>query len=256
MNTQKDPSHLARLNSICDTGSQRWLQVLPRSPHLRLLDPETRIALRLRLGIPFPATADSDKCFGCGQDDALKKDPWHYLSCCKYISNEGTSRHDSISSAITKHARFAGLYVRHEPKKLDMDSDLRPDIEMFTYPKTTLLDVVVAHSLAPSHQHASAKTPLAAAAKKVTGKCKKYKQLARYRNATFIPVAVETFGGIHGQTKKAARAIANHAILNCSHHSYASIMNELLDEIAIHIQRGNARMFIAGETQRMKSLSV
>ena len=244
--------HLARLQSVQAEGSSRWMQVTPRERHLRLTDDEYRWATKLRLGVPVSAVADSDRCTGCNKSGAFGRDSWHYLSCSQFISRFGTMRHNAVALAITRYARLAGCDARHEPTRLSEDDEKRPDVEFCTLPKSTLIDVVISHPTAPSHQAAAKKGPLSVADEATKRKHKKYATMAQFQNATFNAFSCETYGGLSEEARKVVAQIADIAIDNGALQSRLSIINELLDEVAVHIQRGNAKMMHAGEVSRRR----
>ena len=105
---------------------------------------------------------------------------------------------------------------------------------------------MVSHSIAPSARS----QPLAVADKAAKKKNKKYQALAEYQNAAFHPFACEALGGMSRSAKKIISLIADITTNNCSWLSRRTVINELSDAVAIHIQRGNAAMVRAGEVQR------
>ena len=78
----------------------------------------------------------------------------------------------------------------------------------------------------------------------------KYRTLARFQQATLQAFAMETYGGVGKEAKNTVNTIAGMAVDNGSLQSKQYIASELLDEVAINVQRGNARMMRAGELQR------
>ena len=118
--------------------------------------------------------------------------------------------------------------------------------------RTTLIDVVISHPTAISHQASAKKAPLTVAAEAIRRKHKKYASMTQFQNAEFKAFSCETYGGISNEARNVVTQIADIAVGNGALQSRTSLINELLDEIAIHIQRGNARMMHAGEVSRRR----
>jgi hypothetical protein len=253
LNREASPSRnceLGRLQSILADESHRWLTVTPHDRSLRLTDEEYRICAKFRLGARITGIQDLSVCPCCKKRDAFTIDPWHYLSCASLISTEGTARHNNISLQLKHSALNGGCYARYEPRDLSQDDNKRPDVELFTLPVSTLIDVVVSNPIAPSHAQSAIHHPLAVADQAAKKKCKKYQEMAAFQNAKFSPFACETLGGISRSAKQVVGLISDITVTNCSWLPKRTVMNDLLDVVAIHIQRGNASMVRAGELQR------
>jgi hypothetical protein len=241
---------MGRLQSILADESHRWLTVTPHDRSLRLNDVEYQTCAKYRLGARITGIQDVNTCPCCKKRQAFVTDPWHYLSCSSLISTQGTARHNNISLQLKHAALSGGCYARYEPRDLSKDDHKRPDVELFTLPAPTLIDVVVSNSIAPSHAQSARIQPLAVADKAAKKKNKKYQALAEYQNADFHPFACEALGGMSRSAKKVISLIADITTNNCSWLSRRTVINELSDVVAIHIQRGNAAMVRAGEVQR------
>lgn len=120
---------------------------------------------------------DNDNSEKDRKHQAFTDDPWHYLSCPNLISNEGTARHSNISLYLKTSALNCGCFARSEPRDLSKDDHKRPDVELFTLPTSTLIDVVVCNSVAPSHAPSTRTKPLAVADQAARKKNKKYQTM-------------------------------------------------------------------------------
>ncbi|KAJ3176079.1 hypothetical protein HDU85_007827 [Gaertneriomyces sp. JEL0708] len=242
--------HLARLQSVTAEHSHRWLTVPPTNHVLRLTDLEYRWCARYRLGLVVTGTQDLDSCPCCHKHQAFSIDPWHYLSCRVLISKMGTVRHNSIALCIKQFALNAGCNARHEPANLDENDRKRPDLELFTLPDPTLVDVVVSNSVAPTHLDSAKKNPLAAADKATKFKHKKYKAMTEYQRSKFHAFACEALGGISPDAMRVVNLLTAVTITNCPWLPRSEVMDDILNHIAINIQRGNAAMIREGELKR------
>ena len=162
----------------------------------------------------------------------------------------GTVRHNSIALCIKQFALNAGCNARHEPANLDENDRKRPDLELFTLPDPTLVDVVVSNSVAPTHLDSAKKNPLAAADKATKFKHKKYKAMTEYQRSKFHAFACEALGGISPDAMRVVNILTAVTITNCPWLPRSEVMDDILNHIAINIQRGNAAMIREGELKR------
>jgi hypothetical protein len=247
---------MARLFAVQAERAQRWLQVATRSQHTRLFDDEYRWCAKLRLGITLASVADMKQCDACGSALALHEDKWHWLACKALIAKEGVKRHNNISTTLVKYARMAYLEARYEPANLDQHDRKRPDVDLIDVSNRTLVDAVVVHPTAPSHRALGSKGLFEVAREAIDRKHRKYQQMTSYQKAKFKAFACETYGGITNQAKSVVNQIASAAEKNGSPIPRNVMINEMLDEIAMNIQRGNARMIREGELrQAIKQLT-
>ena len=65
-----------------------------------------RLAARLNLGLqPMEgAEALAGSCAVCGGHDAVRNDPWHFLSCKKLSKSEISVRHGDVARALHRNA--------------------------------------------------------------------------------------------------------------------------------------------------------
>jgi hypothetical protein len=75
--------------------------------------------------------------------------------------------------------------VKHEPAHLSDVDNKRPDVMLCTLPKPTLLDVLISHPSAPSHQASAKRSALRVAEEATKRKHKKYAGLVQLQDAIF-----------------------------------------------------------------------
>ena len=167
----------------------------------------------------------------------------------------GTVRHNNLALFLKHAALTAGCLARHEPADLSHEDRKRPDVELFTVPNSTIIDVVVSNPIAPSHIQSAKKSPLKVADEAAKKKINKYRQMAEYQNADFIAFACEALGGLSPDSKRVISLIADITEHNCSWLSRADVVKNINDHIAIIIQRGNAAMVRAADMHRRLSHS-
>ena len=92
----------------------------------------------------------------------------------------------------------AGGVAIKEPTHLSGSGDhTRPDLQLALNGQRYLVDVTIRHPGCKTNiQHGSARQQLAAAHKGETEKKAKYAAMAKTQQASFIPFAVETYGGL------------------------------------------------------------
>ena len=74
-----------------------WKAAIPSNSDLTLNDSQYRIAAKLNLGMKMDLP---DDCHSCGVKDAVKNDPFHYLSCNHHKRREITIRHNLVLHAL------------------------------------------------------------------------------------------------------------------------------------------------------------
>jgi hypothetical protein len=93
--------------------------------------------------------------------------------------------------------------------------------------------------------HGSARQQLAAAHKGEAEKKAKYAAMAKTQQATFLPFAVETYGGLGKGARKVMKRIASSAEEGLQMLSEKEVMRELRGSVAIAVQKGNANIILA-----------
>jgi hypothetical protein len=128
-------------------------------------------------------------CF-CGKPLA---DAWHALSCPAVRRRAITTRHDKVLHEVASFARGAGVQTHVEPNDYD---GCRPDAEMCFREGGVLVDVAISHPLAPSWLRDAAR-PLMVAERRARAKTAKYGHVAADEGKTFVPLVMESLGGMH-----------------------------------------------------------
>ena len=100
----RDPLAKARFIACGVKHSGSWLNTVPSSPELFVMDAHFALAVRLRLGLP-PQEKLPLEC-KCGA--ILKNDPAHFLSCKLLKRTIVTARHDMLVRQIASFVRSAG----------------------------------------------------------------------------------------------------------------------------------------------------
>ncbi len=183
------PADEARLTACGVRGSGLWLVTMPNIGR-QMRDFHVAIALRLRIGLPSVAGHMPAVCH-CGA--SLARDKWHAFSCPKIRRRTITVRHDKVTNLTGAFSRSNGVPVHIEVNDYD---GCRPDAEFAFCNSRVLGDVSITHPLAPSIlPHAS--RALGAAGLRAASKVSKFGPVAAADGATFVPLILETYGGMH-----------------------------------------------------------
>jgi hypothetical protein len=251
-------AELARLHSLnCEKAkeSSLWLQVMPTSPHLRLPNCKWQWAAQLRLGMAVPVYEASEHSGRgvCSHTAAAATNGWHPLTCITSMGAEITRRHNVVLSRIAHFARLLGVTPRVEPAGLHSDDRRRPDIQL-DLPEVTLLgDVTISHPLAKSWQKvaASARGVEAVGDAREAEKNDLYADMAKECEMEFGAIVLYTYGGFHASAltfiQRMAKAVDPATCLT----SPSRWRRELMEHIAIAVQRGNAEIMITA-AQRLR----
>jgi hypothetical protein len=209
---------------------------------------------RLRLG-DAPVTNLPPLCY-CGQE--LTNDPWHFLCCNRLKATAMTYRHDLIVQTLADWIRRVGGTAQVEPRGLwareDGGDGRRPDIRVLLGGLVFLLDAAVVHPTAASRIGTpTSLTELGAATQMETLKTRRYTQLARHEQATFVPFVVETFGGFGREARQFCTLLSRFAEGASEIYTRTDVLLGLRADIAHAIQRGNADIVRVG-MQRSRRL--
>ena len=237
---------LAHLPAHSAPHASAWKVAMPTRPTHTLSAAHYVVSARQNLRLRPYRTLLPDDCASCGGKDAIKRDPWHHLSCNSHKRQEINLRHDSVVNALFHHSNHSGAAACKEPQGLSSEDGRRPDLHIVLPDASILTDVVITHPLAPSHVSLATTGALAVAQQAAVRKQHKYKQVADTQRARFIPFACETTGGI----SRGAEQLIDQLSLACKDHltlpSHRSIAHSVHHSIAIAIQRGNALAIQAG----------
>jgi hypothetical protein len=240
----------ARLHSLCVRHSALWLETLPVENSLKLGDHQWQWAARLRLGMDVPVVDDA--CSGCKSTTAYRDNSWHALSCVALSGTDMTLRHNSVVNLLAQFCSLMGCPSRVEPSGCSDDSNERPDIQMDLMDDTVLVDVTVTHGTAKSHRRAVAAQRSADCVGDAseTRKNRKYADDARQQHKKFLAFVLYTYGGFHRTALTVINAMVNSLEPARCLLSPAAWRHQLMQSIAIAIQRGNAGIMVAASQQR------
>jgi hypothetical protein len=226
----------ARLNSVNAPKASTWLNTIPTESHLTLSDFQYRIAVRNRLGLK-PLNIMPKTCADCGSELDIHCD--HYLTCRFRRKNELNTRHDQVAKFIHKSIQIAGGCATLEPSHLERENRKRPDLDILLDGNRILADVSIVHPTAPSHYEQAAKKPLITAESMEKTKITKYTNVTQQHNCTFIPIVLESFGGMPQKCLEFISRLSIFSEQNSNLHGWRDIAEDLSAGIAIAIQRGN-----------------
>ena len=122
--------------------------------------------------------------------------------------------HDSLAYCLKDFYNYAGIMARREEphcfKHVDVNNNMRPDISLFnipTYTNKLIIDVSVTSPIPPNNQlatmsKAQALIPFRQAIYSFKNKMKKYENIAKDNNLSFMPCIFESTGKIHPESFK------------------------------------------------------
>lgn len=232
----------AHHHSLTNGGANLVPTTLPLTPALNIdnqaLSYHHRIALRLPPSRNMPI-----HCHCNLPNGAFGPDPYHSLSCQKELSHTIQDRHDNLKLTVSRWCTQLGARVKVEPRNLDRDGEIRPDLFVQMGGKTYLIDVTVPNPLAPSHQAAAARRPRAVLEQAETRKHNTYDALAAQHGAVLVPFAVETTGGFGSEAlafiKELIATAARYQTVWTPH----QVIQGLYRSVAVSVARGNAAVF-------------
>jgi hypothetical protein len=218
-----------------------WKRAAPTQPLTTLLDKQYRICARLNLGLP-PLSSDHQLPADCplckNGENAVANDPWHFLLCPSQRNREVNTRHNAVKDALYRAVLLTGGQAVREVTGLQGKSKLRPDLQIVYPGRHVLTDVAVVHPGAHAREQpeSSAVTARQMESKKRT----KYAAIASRHDAELIPFVVETCGGLAPDAIALLDVISGAASEHLSLWSQEDAAKEVLDSVAIAIQKGNA----------------
>jgi hypothetical protein len=223
-----------------------WKAAIPSNSDLILTDTEYRISAKLNLGMKMDLP---DDCHSCGIKDAVKKDPWHYLSCNHHKRKEITIRHNLVLQVLYRLINYVGGVAVREPIDLHNKDGRRPDLELILRSLHALLDVMIVNPLCPTHLSVSSKKSLASVRAGERKKTNKYKGTAAQHEAKFIAFVIESTGGLNDTAVFLLKQILLAGRDNRTLWPWEEVIRECFCSVAIAIQKGNAMTMIAGRNK-------
>ena len=235
------PRELARLKCVSREGAGDWLTALPsKTLGLHLRKTEFITAIRYRLGLPIFRTQGECPMPVCHANNDVMGD--HAISCA--IGGERISKHNHVRDAIFKAAVEAGLGPIREPDGLLPGSDDRPAdvlIPIWTEGRDTALDVTVVNPLQQALVVRTSEEGDSAVAHAHKEKLRKYEARCSAEAITFLPLAVDTFGGWHKVGLKTITRLGRQLARNLGKDE-DEVVRHLRQRLGVLIVRDNAAM--------------
>jgi hypothetical protein len=251
-----DKRPLAHRKAITAQAAWAWKMAVPLGPRVRLSDTEYIIAARLNLDLPpFPDMDNlPDHCPLCvnkvtKQPISLREDPWHHLVCTAMMNGEANTRHNEVADVLQHTALLLGAQAKREVRGLGRKSKIRPDLQIFFPGRMLLTDIVVSHPITASRLQQRGSFTNAAQ----LDKRKKYSSISAQLGAELLPFSVATYGGLADDAMKLVQALGEEGEEAMGAWSKEEIIRYTLSVTAAAIQRGNARMMLAGRMQSLKA---
>ena len=236
----------ARLKAIRAKGATRLLTRNGHQTNMRLNDCTYQTFFCMRHGIPQNIEFNNT-CPACHKD--ISATPFHELGCVKGKGAEVTTRHNTIRNTIANTLNKIGGIARIETTPF-ANTQMRPDIEWTIGDRRICFDVSVTHPLGKSIVQKAARYQLAAAAKREEKKNVTYVTLCQQIGAEFIPLVIETFGGLGKQFTLFISDLQNVAKTNLTLVDGAALINEMLDQIAFHVISFNGMIMKSASSKK------
>src|SRR6185436_4055324 len=119
-----------------------------------------------------------------------------------------TDRHDDLKFALARWAsRLGARDVKIEPRRLDPNSEKRPDLIIYIGGLCFLVDVTIYHPLAPSHVRACSRNEERVLEEAEAKKLSKYRGMAEEMKGEFFAFAAETTGRLSDQALAFIKAL-------------------------------------------------
>jgi hypothetical protein len=207
---------------------------------------EMKNALALRLDA-FPRLSPSTFC-SCGSQ---MLDATHHLGCRLQLSSASTQRHNQVLNCLVSLGNRLQIRTTANPRYQGFDHSLLiPDAEFSLLAshqsyRLTLTDVSVVHITSPSYLSRQIDPVIARESEKNNS----YRDLARSRQASFIPFVLDTYGGFGKQASQLLNLLcAEEATLGFRPSIFEGLHPAAYTRRAISfaLQRGNSSIISAG----------
>jgi len=176
------------------------------------------------------------------------EDPLHALSCKLTRGREVTWRHDIVVDPVATGLRQCGTRVRVEQTSDEQNSKQRPDIYAIISGQPTFIDVGIVQPSAVSYR---GKDTLVRTKEYEKEKISKYAELAMENDARIIPFIIESNGGYGEQAGYVLDDIKVFAHEEALAFAQSEVVRDMMDAVAIAVQRGNAKAIIAAYERMM-----
>ena len=150
-------------------------------------------------------------------------------------------------NALYHTALVLGVQAVREPKRLHVQSNIRPDLRLGLPGQHILVDVAVCHPLAPGavRSRRSLRTTGLARAKEQI-KRKKYTELAAQRGAEMLPFCMETCGGMAPAALQLLKVLGEAGQEHLAMWPRDDVVRHLVGSVAVAVQRGSADAYLDG----------
>ena len=226
---------VARVTSTAGLSASAFLLAEPTCARTTITDYEFVLAAKMRLGVQL-----ADPQHDCGCPSATRASVTHMFSCKLRGEADIHWRHNLVRDCLQELVSEAGGSVRREPGGLVPNKKTRPDLEVWINDECMLLDVTVKVPTAASYLQVAA-VPRQVLRRAEQAKTAKYEQVARNVNATFVPFAMDVFGGFGEQATKFISKLSNHAE-DYSGLDRAAFYRRAIESLACALLRGNDRV--------------
>ena len=224
--------------------------------------------------LPHTSLRD-DSCLAChGRNlhlPQLRADPHHAEACVQQTGASVTQRHNLLVHTLAELARSVGASVRTDQPALGsalvqvidattgetreelQRGQLRGDLLVVHGAKRILVDVTAPRATAPTNLSSSAagQRPGGCVATAEQHKRDKYEEPCKQRGMTFVPFAVESYGGMGPAARKLLTTLAGLS----GERTARAFLLDAMARVSVTLQRGNALVLQRGMQQlRMDQL--
>jgi hypothetical protein len=165
------------------------------------------------------------------------------------MNGEANTRHNEVADVLQHTALLLGAQAKREVQGLVRKSKLRPDLQIFFPGRMLLTDIVVSHPITASRVQKRGSSTKTAQLDKRT----KYSSVSAQLGAELLPFSVATYGGLADDAMKLVQALGEEGEEAMGAWSKEEIIRYTLSVTAVAIQRGNARVMLAGRMQSLKA---
>ena len=232
----------ARMASLGLPHAGDWLTPVPcPALGLHLRGPEFVACLKYRLGVPV--FLHDGQCPACHQQSDKLGD--HALGCQQ--TGDRIARHNRLRDVLFEAAAGAALGPVREERHLLPGTAAKPAdvlIPRWIDGKDGALDVTVTSPLSASNVAAAASEAGGALLKAVKRKAQGAAQACQDQGLSFLPVAVETLGGLHKTACEQIKRIGTSVARQTGGDERIST-RQLYQRFALTLMRGNAALLIS-----------
>ena len=232
----------ARREANASEEGRKFWTTLPTTPGTTLTDADFATIVKLKLGRKSTEAPLPDHCPRCSQPlgDSVP-DSWHPDHCQSNAPTAFNARHNACAHVLTR--RFDEHHIPYHSElrpACDESKDRRRmDIVWYNGAQETWVDMTIRDLQCPTRRYNPAGTLKHAEAEKI----RKYKDLAKERNATVMPFAMNGFGQMGECAKKVVAMVTDFTVQNgLSKQSAREFRGDLLSEMVMTHYSHTARI--------------